>query len=133
MCTLPLGILKLPPNQPGNVQFFPTLSKTKTNAINALGCGLLNKCVISFPIAFWQDSDFFGQAEPDYSYLVLNAMKYTKKPILIFMYGGDFAREIEDWSDTEIISDCLDVLKKLCGRRELPSPTDYCILSLIHI
>ena len=127
MCTLPLGILKLPPNQPGNVQFFPTLSKTKTNAINALGCGLLNKCVISFPIAFWQDSDFFGQAEPDYSYLVLNAMKYTKKPILIFMYGGDFAREIEDWSDTEIISDCLNVLKKLCGRRELPSPTDYCI------
>jgi hypothetical protein len=53
-------------------------------------------------------------------------MKYTQKPILIFMYGGDFAKDVEDWTDKEIIEDCLDVLKKICGR-EIPAPVDYCI------
>ena len=126
VCTLPLGVLKLPHNEPGHVRFVPSLSPTKKNAIQELGCGLLNKCAISFPTAFWQDSDFLGKAEMEYSYLVLNAMKYTQKPILIFMYGGDFALDVEDWTDKEIISDCLDVLKKICGR-EIPAPVDYCI------
>ncbi|OEU21990.1 amine oxidase, partial [Fragilariopsis cylindrus CCMP1102] len=126
VCTLPLGVLKLPHNEPGHVRFVPSLSPTKKNAIQELGCGLLNKCAISFPTAFWQDSDFLGKAEMEYSYLVLNAMKYTQKPILIFMYGGDFALDVEDWTDKEIISDCLDVLKKICGR-EIPALVDYCI------
>jgi len=126
VCTLPLGVLKIPQNESGHIRFVPSLSSTKKNAIQELGCGLLNKCVVSFQSAFWQDSDFLGKAETEYSYLVLNATKYTQKPILIFMYGGDFARDIEDWTDTEIVSDCLDVLKKICGR-EIPSPIDYCI------
>ena len=125
--TLPLGVLKLPQKDPNHVRFVPSLSPSKQDAVENLGCGLLNKCAISFPNAFWQDSDFMGQAESHYSYLVLNAMKYTQKPILIFMYGGDFARDVEDWTDRDIISDCLEVLKKICGRREIPAPIDYCI------
>ena len=125
--TLPLGILKLPQKDPNHVRFVPPLNTSKKDAIDQLGCGLLNKCAISFPDAFWQDSDFLGQAESQYSYLVLNAMKYTQKPILIFMYGGDFARDVEGWTDREIVSDCLEVLKKICGLRQIPAPIDYCI------
>ena len=125
--TLPLGILKLPQKDPSHVRFVPSLNSSKKEAIEKLGCGLLNKCAISFPDAFWQDSDFLGQAQAQHSYLVLNAMKYTRKPILIFMYGGDFARDIEGWTDKEIVSDCLEVLKKICGLREIPAPIDYCI------
>ena len=125
--TLPLGVLKLPQKDPNHVRFVPSLNPSKKDAIEKLGCGLLNKCAISFPDAFWQDSDFLGQAESQYSYLVLNAMKYTQKPILIFMYGGDFARDVEDWTDREVISDCLEVLKKICGLRQIPAPIDYCM------
>ncbi len=127
VCTLPLGVLKLPQKDPNYVRFIPSLSPSKQDAIEKLGCGLLNKCAISFPNAFWQDSDFLGQADSHYSYLVLNAMKYTQKPILIFMYGGDFAKDVEDWTDRDIVSDCLEVLKKICGLREIPAPVDYCI------
>jgi hypothetical protein len=127
VCTLPLGVLKLPQKDPSHVRFVPSLDPSKKDAIENLGCGLLNKCAISFPNAFWQDSDFLGLAESHYSYLVLNAMKYTQKPILIFMYGGDFAKDVEDWTDGDIVSDCLDVLKKICGIREIPPPIDYCV------
>jgi len=126
--TLPLGVLKLPQNDPCHVRFVPSLDPVKKDAIQNLGCGLLNKCAISFENVFWQDSEFLGQANSHYSYLVLNATKYTQKPILIFMYGGDFAKDVEGWTDQEIVRDCLEVLKKICGgSREIPSPVDYCI------
>eukprot|EP00536_Pseudo-nitzschia_multiseries_P000396 jgi/Psemu1/249469/estExt_Genewise1Plus.C_50128 len=128
VCTLPLGVLKLPQNDPCHVHFLPSLDPKKKEAIQNLGCGLLNKCAISFENVFWQDSDFLGLAHSHYSYLVLNATKYTQKPILIFMYGGDFAKDVEDWTDQEIVQDCLEVLKKICvGSREIPAPVDYCI------
>ena len=99
VCTVPLGVLKVPRNEPGHVEFIPPLPSPKTEAIEQLGCGLLNKCVLSFEASFWPDSDFLGMAGQERSYLVLNAMKYTRKPIVIFMYGGHVAREIEDWTD----------------------------------
>jgi len=126
ICTLPLGILKLPPKEPGHVNFVPPLPTAKRSAIQQLGCGLLNKCAISFPNVFWQDSEFLGMAENKHSYLVLNATKYTGNPILIFMYGGSFAKELESWTDTAILEDCLGVLKRICGK-DVPAPVDYCI------
>lgn len=126
VCTMPLGVLKVPPKSPGHINFVPPLPPAKRNAIRQLGCGLLNKCAISFPSVFWQDSEFLGLAENEHSYLVLNAVKYTGKPILIFMYGGSFAKELESWSDTAVVEDCLSVLKRICGK-EVPSPVDYCV------
>jgi hypothetical protein len=123
VCTLPLGILQ----QKGRnaVTFDPPLPAEKQKAIKNLGTGLLNKCALSFPVKFWQDSDFLGLADEHHSYLVLNAALYTGKPVLVFMYGGDFAKEIESWTDADIVQDCLDVLKRICGRSNIPSPVDY--------
>ena len=126
VCTLPLGILKVEPGKPGHVRFVPPLPDIKQKAIQQLGCGLLNKCAMSFSTVFWQDSDFLGLADISHSYLVLNAMAYTGKPILVFMYGGAFAADLESWTDAEIVDDCLSVLKKICGK-EVPAPIDYCV------
>lgn len=126
VCTLPLGVLKLSANRPGHVCFEPPLPDTKQQAIKRLGCGLLNKCVMSFETVFWQDSEFLGLAGIEHSYLVLNAMKYTEKPVLIFMFGGSFAKDVESWTDSEIVEDCLGVLKKICGK-DVPMPLDYCV------
>jgi monoamine oxidase len=126
ICTLPLGVLKVPPKTPGHIRFVPPIPTAKRAAIDQLGCGLLNKCAISFPNAFWPDSEFLGLAGTQHSYLVLNVMKYTGKPILIFMYGGPFAKELESWTDSEIVEDCLALLKKICGK-DVSTPVDYCI------
>jgi len=157
VCTLPLGILKLqaPASSTGNnvkktkrdknvlqentkeissggIIFYPPLSEKKQNAIQRLGCGLLNKCILSFPHVFWQDSDFLGLAHPATSYLVLNAAKFTNKPILSFMYGGDFAKQLESWTDNEIVGDCMEVLRIICGTRDIPKPLDYAVTRWGH-
>jgi len=125
VCTLPLGVLKLDAQQDyAGVVFDPPLPFPKRRAIDNLGAGLLNKCVLSFPRVFWQDSEFLGLADDPHSYLVLNAHAYNGRPILIFMYGGSMSFEVEDWTDSEIVDDCLDVLKRICGRT-IPDPVDY--------
>ncbi|GKZ00951.1 hypothetical protein MPSEU_001046600 [Mayamaea pseudoterrestris] len=115
VCTLPLGILKS-----SSITFDPPLPLAKQHAIQRLGNGLLNKCILSFSRVFWQDSDFLGLAANDRAYLVLNGHKYTGQPILIFMYGGDFARDIQEWTDKEIVDDCLHRLKTMCGNNVAP-------------
>ena len=120
VCTIPLGVLK-----DNSVTFDPPLPSEKQNAIQALGTGLLNKCVLTFRKRFWQNSDFLGLADASHSYLVLNAAKYTGKPVLLFMYGGSFAKEMEDWTDAAVVEDCLSVLRRMCGRDSVTPPLDY--------
>lgn len=120
VCTLPLAML-----QQRTILFDPPLSEVKQKAIDELGAGLLNKCALSFSSAFWPDSDFLGLADRTHSYLVLNVHKYTKQPILIFMYGGSFAATVEDWDDGEIVDDCLRVLGRICSVKRVPDPLDY--------
>lgn len=136
VCTLPLAILKIPTGKPGHVEFYPPLTKAKQEAIQKLGCGILNKCALSFPRIFWQDVDFLGLAsEPRRPYLIMNAAKYTTdhKPVLIFMYGGAFAKEIEDWKDSDIVEDCMSVLRALYGQRDVvPEPLDYLVTRWGH-
>jgi monoamine oxidase len=120
VCTIPLGVLK-----DGSVTFDPPLPKDKQSAIQSLGTGLLNKCVLTFAKRFWQNSDFLGLADASHSYLVLNAAKYTTKPVLLFMYGGSFAKEMEDWTDAAVVEDCLLVLRRMCGRDSVTPPLDY--------
>jgi hypothetical protein len=120
VCTLPLGILKT-----GDIIFDPPLPPEKHQAIERLGSGLLNKCALTFAKPFWQDSDFLGLADETHSYLILNSWKVTGKPVLLFMYGGAFAREIENWNDAEIVEDCLAVLRRICGHHAVTAPLDY--------
>ena len=106
--------------------FEPPLPPAKQQAIQRLGAGLLNKCALSFPHVFWQESDFMGLAEPDRSFLVLNVHAYTGQPVLAFLFGGAQAREIEDWTDQSIVAECLLVLRRITGRH-IPEPVDYCV------
>jgi Flavin containing amine oxidoreductase len=122
VCTLPLAIL-----QSDMVTFDPPLPPPKQQAIQRLGAGLLNKCVLSFSHVFWQESDFMGLAgldDEETPYLILNGHAYLGKPILAFLYGGSHAEQVEEWTDAEVVADCVRVLKKICGR-QIPPPVDY--------
>jgi lysine-specific histone demethylase 1 len=125
VCTLPLGILKIPRDEPGHVDFDPLLPDDKQTAIDKLGCGLLNKCVLLFSKVFWpSDVDFVGvvDAPPQ---LILNAHVITGKPMLVFMFGGDLAFEVESKTDVEIVNMCMNVLRKTC--KQVPEPRDYVV------
>ena len=120
VCTIPLGVLK-----EGSVTFDPPLPLPKQLAIQQLGSGLFNKCALTFAKQFWQNSDFLGMVDAQHSYLILNASKYTNQPVLLFLYGGAFAKEIEEWTDHDVVSDCLSILRRICGRECVTTPIDY--------
>lgn len=148
ICTLPLAILKnsikatknsatSPVNgRKGNgersntgpiVTFDPPLPLSKQVAIEQLGAGYYNKCVISFPFQFWQgDSDFLGLAASVRPYLIVNGSVYNNgNPILIFLFGGSMAKDMEEWSDMDVMYDCMIALKRICGKTSIPDPVDY--------
>lgn len=83
------------------------------------------KCALSFRQVFWPNSDFLGLADRSNSYLVLNIHRINGEPVLVFMYGGSFAKSMEDWHDQDIVSDCLRVLGRICQVKPVPKPIDY--------
>lgn len=119
VCTVPLGVLKRK-----MIQFDPPLPSEKQKAIQRLGLGLLNKCAISFPNRFWPESEFLGLADQANSYLILNGASFTDHPVLIFLFGGSFAKTVEGWTDNEVVADCMRVLTRICSRA-VPMPVDY--------
>lgn len=122
VCTIPLGVLKT-----DSIQFIPPLPDAKKKAIADMGCGLLNKCILSFPQVFWQDTDFLGLAGEETPFLILNGHKITGKPILIFMFGGESAFDVDaDWHDMDLVEECMTVLRKI-SKTPPPQPLDYIV------
>jgi hypothetical protein len=162
VCTLPLGILKLKHNDNvatdgaggGAVKFDPPLSREKQQAIQKLGCGLLNKCVIQFPHSFWSnDQDFIGiiaqqeqnqeqeqqeddskccASTPNWPHLILCGRRQEEEEeddssssTLIFMFGGTYASQVEELSDAKVMEMCMSVLQKMYTTSSVPGPLDY--------
>uniref|UniRef100_A0AC34F8L4 SWIRM domain-containing protein n=1 Tax=Panagrolaimus sp. ES5 TaxID=591445 RepID=A0AC34F8L4_9BILA len=98
VCTIPLGVLKYSNDNPkakDTVTFSPPLPKWKTEAIERMGFGSLNKAVIFFKEAFWEskNEDIFcrlsetakSRGETFKFYAVPN------EPVLIAIISGEAA------------------------------------------
>lgn len=122
ICTLPLGVL-----QAGTVTFTPALPAAHLEAIDALQMGLLNKCYLRFPTAFWPTEadwlEYVPTAKGEWAEWVSLA-RPTGQPILLGFNAADFGREIEAWSDEEIVSSAMDTLRTIFGD-DIPDPTAY--------
>jgi monoamine oxidase len=59
--TLPLGVLKTSPDQPGAVRFIPELPPEKQTAIKNLEMGHVLRIVLSFRERFWETLTFWDQ------------------------------------------------------------------------
>jgi monoamine oxidase len=75
--TVPLSVLK-----DKTITFKPALAKSKADAINRLGMGLMDKLWLEFPTAFWTDdlnSDWIAYINDNPGQWVetLNVYKYT--------------------------------------------------------
>ena len=120
--TLPLGVLKA-----NAVQFSPRLPNRKRNAINTLNMGVLNKCYLRFQYPFWpEDVDWIEYVSSTHGLWTewISFMNPTGMPVLLGFNAADKGREIETWTDQQIVASAMDTLRIIFGN-EIPQPIDY--------
>ncbi len=118
--TLPLGVL-----QKGDVRFTPALPARKQRAVDRMGMGLLDKCYLRFPRAFWGERyQLFGHIGartgrwPEW----YDVRRVVGEPVLLGFSATDFATHLERLSDREVVADAMSVLRTVFGR-SVPDPT----------
>ena len=119
--TLPLGVLKA-----GTVKFTPALPPEKLQAIRGLGMGLLDKCILRFPKVFWPPKQDWLEYMPAGKNLWTEWVSLTKAgdlPILIGFNAADVGREVEHWTDEQIVASAMGTLRTLFGAG-IPAPLD---------
>jgi monoamine oxidase len=111
--TLPLGVLKA-----GRVTFDPPLGERKTQALDRLGMGLLNKVCLRFDRVFWDtDAEVIGYIGPRRARFSawLNMAYFTGEPVLIAFNSGSAAEAIEAEPDSAVIAEAMDALRTIYG------------------
>ncbi|XP_015514778.2 lysine-specific histone demethylase 1A [Neodiprion pinetum] len=126
LVTLPLGVLKASA-QPSAVAFNPPLPDWKSQAIQRLGFGNLNKVVLCFERIFWDPTaNLFGHvgsttASRGELFLFWNLYK---APVLLALVAGEAACVMENVSDDVIVGRCIAVLKGIFGNQVVPQPRE---------
>lgn len=133
--TIPLGVLKQ-----RNITFEPALPDWKEGAINRIGYGVLNKVVLVYKEAFWDQSrDIFGTLRNPANRFSLDQFDYftqrgrffqwfnvsqtTGLPTLLALMAGDGAFSTESTPNEVLIAEATRVLKTVFGAN-VPSPVE---------
>ncbi len=120
--TVPLGVLKT-----DDIVFNPPLPKYKQQAIKRLGMGLFNITAIKYPASFWPEAChamFFNPFDTLSIPVFFNLHHFIKQPILVGYSGGERARQLENFSDIEIIEKTKQSFKKIFDAA-LPEPESF--------
>ena len=135
VCTIPLGVLKQ-----DTVVFDPPLPSWKTDAVNRLGFGILNKVVLVYNKVFWPaDRHIFGVlrdapnrhsvAQNDYKtnrgrfFQWFNVSNTTGLPCLIALMAGDAGFDTEHSSNDTLVSEATELLRGVFGQ-DVPYPVE---------
>lgn len=117
--TLPLGVLKA-----GDVAFNPPLPAPQQQAIAALGMGVLNKCCLRFDRPFWPRSvDWLEHIPAERGRWTewVSFERAAQRPVLMGFHAGTVARDMEAWTDAQVVSSAMDTLRQAYGQR-IPEP-----------
>jgi monoamine oxidase len=120
--TVPLGVL-----QQNRLRFVPELPQAKREAIGKLGMGVLNKCYLRFAKAFWPaDVDWLEYMSASHGQWTewVSLLPSTKIPVLLGFNAAERGREIETWTDQQIVKSAMDTLRVMFGD-DIPEPSDY--------
>lgn len=120
--TLPLGVL-----QRNTVQFTPALPNQMRNAIAKLGMGVLNKCYLRFPRAFWpQDVDWLEYVPAQHGEWTewVSFQRVAQVPILLGFNAADRGRDIEALTNEQTVESAMNTLRTIFGA-DLPQVTDF--------
>ena len=110
--TLPIGVL-----QAGAVTFTPALPARQREAIGRLGSGALDKVVLRFDDAFWDDTELIGHAAAErgaFPYW-LNLAPVVREPVVVAFHGGSRARQLESLDDAAIVEQAVVALGEIYG------------------
>ncbi|KAH8675373.1 flavin-containing amine oxidoreductase-domain containing protein [Xylariales sp. PMI_506] len=131
--TIPLGVLKH-----GQIEFTPPLPRWKTESIERLGYGILNKVMLVYREVFWDTSrDIFGVLRNPQSLNSLKQREYASQrgrffqwfdvssmsgiPVLLALMAGDAGFDTENSGDDELVAEATEVLRGVYGSK-VPTP-----------
>lgn len=119
--TVPLGVLKA-----NNIQFSPSLPSIKQNAIQKIGMNCVNKFLLTWNTAFWDDVQYISytpEAKDKFNYFVnLKKVNPTVNALMTFAYAN-YARQTETMTDAQVIDEIMTHLKDIYGNK-IPNPTN---------
>ncbi|MBI3296992.1 MAG: FAD-dependent oxidoreductase [Elusimicrobia bacterium] len=108
---VPLGVLKVPPGEPGALRFSPPLRELE-KAAGLLEMGSAVRVTLLFRRAFWP---------PDASFLIGEGPSFpvwwtrTRAPMITGWTGGPAARELSRGGDRAVLEAAMAALARLCG------------------
>ena len=119
--TVPLGVLKT-----NVIQFLPVLPATKTTAIQKVGMNCVNKFLLTWNTAFWDDVQYISytpEIRDKFNYFV-NVKKFhpTVNALMTFAYA-DYGRQTETMTDTQIVDEIMLHLRDIYGNN-IPNPNN---------
>lgn len=122
LITVPLGVLKAKA-----INFSPALPVFKQNAIEKVGMNCVNKFLLVWETAFWDDVQYISytpEIKDKFNYFV-NVKKYqpSQNALMTFAYA-EYARKTETMSDQQIIDEIMTHLKDMYGA-EIPLPKEF--------
>jgi monoamine oxidase len=116
--SVPLGVLKS-----GRIQFSPELPQHKKTAIEKVPMNCVNKFLLIFDEAFWDDELYIcytAEQKDKYNYFVNLKKAANVNALMTFAYA-DYARATESMSDSQIIGDIMSHLSDMYGEN-IPYP-----------
>ena len=117
--TLPLGVL-----QAGGIRFAEPLDHQRQRAIDGLGMGLLNKCVLRFDRVFWPADmdwiDFLGPVENLWADWT-SYLPATGQPLIVGFNAARMADEVEALDDRDTTASAVAALRAMFGSA-VPNP-----------
>jgi monoamine oxidase len=118
--TIPLGVLKK-----NVVSFSPSLPIAKQQAITKLGVNVVNKFILTWDTAFWDNSNLFIGYTPEtrgkFNYFV-NVKNYTPSLNALMTFAvGKFGVASESLSDADVIKQIMEHLRVIYGSK-IPEP-----------
>ncbi|KAG7137983.1 Lysine-specific histone demethylase 1A like protein [Verticillium longisporum] len=136
--TIPLGVLKQ-----GSVEFDPPLPGWKTDVIERIGFGVLNKVILVYDKPFWDtERHIFGVlrdapnrhslAQSDYAsqrgrfFQWFNVTQTTGLPCLVALMAGVAGFDTERESNEDLVKEATGILRGVFGRK-VPFPVEAVI------
>lgn len=120
--SVPLGVLKS-----GAIEFTPGLPEPKRKAIAALRMGVLNKCFLRFPRAFWPGEVDWIERVPERPGEWTEWVSFVRavgQPVLLGFNAADYGRSIEALGDEAIVAGAMRALRQLYGK-DIPDPSGH--------
>lgn len=120
--SVPLGVLKS-----GAIEFSPGLPEPKRKAIATLRMGVLNKCFLRFPRAFWPGEVDWIERVPERPGEWTEWVSFVRaagQPVLLGFNAADYGRSIEALDDEAIVAGAMRALRQLYGK-DIPDPSGH--------